>query len=170
MGQQPNVEITLRDLPAAKPEPGASGRWSPDRPGDPAGPDEVPWGGRFGRPGPDAGFARALAAEASLDLAAGERRRDAEAAVAAVAAARASHFGRGPVAADVALAAVVLGYDTAGLPPEVSEHTATVRRPLVADLARKAHKAAALIDAVSPELLVGDLASAREAAAAGAVL
>jgi hypothetical protein len=58
-------------------------------------------------------------------MAEGEHRGNANVALAAVASARSSMFGRGPTMKDVDLAAVLLGYDAAGLPDET-----------VADLAR----------------------------------
>jgi hypothetical protein len=86
-------------------------RWTPDRPGDITG-TGVPWGGAFGTPGPDAGYAIKLAAGRELNLTDHERRADANVALAAVAAARASLASRGPTKVDVDAAIVILGYDT----------------------------------------------------------
>lgn len=160
----------MADLPVSKLEPEAARRWSPSRPGELGSPGEVPWGGPFGTPGPDAGYARTLAARRDLALVDGERRADAEAAVAAVASARASFFGRGPTPRDVEVAATILAYDRAGVPAAVADRVATERVGWVADLARRPHKAADLIASIQLEVLVGDLESVRAAVADGAVL
>lgn len=107
MGQQPNISLGVEDLPRATAHPAAASRWSPDRPGDLSGPDAVPWGGAFGTPGPDTGYA--LTVVRRRDLPGGEQhRRDVEAAVAAVVAARASAIGRAPMAGDVDVAVHLL--------------------------------------------------------------
>lgn len=170
MAQQPNIEITLSDLPVAKPQPEAARRWSPSRPGELGSPAEVPWGGAYGTPGPDAGYARNLAAQRDLALVAGERRADAEAAVAALASARASHFGRAPVAEDVDVATILLCYDPSGIPAAVADRVSEVRSQWVGDLARRPHKAAHLVAAVALEVLVSAPDEVRAAVADGAVL
>ena len=111
MAQQPNIELRDSDLPRAEAGPNPERRWTPDRPGDVAG-TGVPWGGAFGTPGPDAGYAIKLAAGRGLILAENEHRADANLAVAAVAAARASLASRGPTKIDLDAAIVILGYDT----------------------------------------------------------
>lgn len=170
MGQQPNIEITLADLPRAKPTPQAARRWSPRRPGELTSPDQVPWGGAYGRPGPDAGYALRLAQQRPLELAAGEKLEDAEAAVAALAAARASYFGRAPVMADVDVAAVIMCYDSAGVPADVAERITGERVRRVADLAHNAHRSAALVASVPTEVLVAAVDEVRAAVAEGSVL
>lgn len=170
MGQQPNIEITLADLPTSRLQPAPARRWSPSRPGELGAPGDVPWGGPFGTPAPDAGYARALAARRDLALVDGERRADAEAAVAAVAGARASSYGRGPTPRDVEVAATILAYDKAGVPAAVADRISTERLRRVADLARRPHKAADLIASIPLEVLVADLESVRAAVADGAVL
>ncbi len=103
MGQEPNIDIGPEDLPRATPEPGAPRRWSPRRPGDLGSPAEVPWGGVFGTPGPETGYAFRIVGR--LDLPGGEHhRRDVEAVLVAVMAARASAIGRSPTASDAAAA------------------------------------------------------------------
>jgi len=111
MAQQPNIELRDSDLPRPEAGPNPERRWTPDRPGDVAG-TGVPWGGAFGTPGPDAGYAIKLAAGRDLILAENEHRADANLAVAAVAAARASLASRGPTKIDLDAAIVILGYDT----------------------------------------------------------
>lgn len=101
MGQQPNMPLTIEDLPRAEPRPAPSRRWRATRPGDPSSPREVPWGGAFGTPGPDMGYALRLLA----DL--GENAEEARE-LATVMAARASRLGRAPVAADAEAARILL--------------------------------------------------------------
>lgn len=157
MAQQPNIELRDSDLPRPEAGPNPERRWTPDRPGDLSG-TGVPWGGAFGTPGPDAGYALKLAAGRDLVLADHEHRADANAAVAAVAAARASLAARGPTRVDIDAAIVILGYDVesdlgsaraaaiagaahhpqrirrlvAGIPMDVVEDTADVLRSRVA--------------------------------------
>ena len=102
MGQEPNIRLGPEDLPRATPQPAAPRRWSPQRPGEIGSPEEMPWGGAFGTPGPDPGFANRIVG--SLDLPGGERNRaDVEAVVVAVMTALASAIGRAPVVSDVAV-------------------------------------------------------------------
>lgn len=110
MAQQPNIELRITDLPRPVADTGPELSWSPNRPGELTG-TGVPWGGAFGTPGPDAGYALKLVAHRDLVLAEHEHRADADAAVAAVAAARASYLGRGPAKPDVDAGIVILGYD-----------------------------------------------------------
>ena len=80
------------------------------------------WGAGYGSTGPDAGYAMTLVKSRDVELADGEHRGNANAAIAAVAAARSSLFGRAPTKKDVDLALVLLGYDTDDLPAgEVAE-------------------------------------------------
>jgi len=68
----------------------------------------MPWGGSFGTPGPDIGFAIKIVR--GRDLPGGpKRRQDVEAAVIAVMAARASAVGRAPTGPDVDVAIDLLG-------------------------------------------------------------
>jgi hypothetical protein len=111
MAQQPNIELRITDLPRQVSGTGPERPWVPNRPGELTG-TGVPWGGAFGTAGPDAGYALKLAADRELLLADHEHRADANAAVGAVAAARASLAGRGPTKGDIDAAIVILGYDT----------------------------------------------------------
>jgi len=107
VGQEPNIYVGFENLPRAVPEPAAPAPWSPLRPGDFVSPDEVPWGGVFGTPGPDTGFAYKIVK--NLDLPGGEHRRsDIEAVLVAVMSARASSIGRAPTAADATVAVGLL--------------------------------------------------------------
>ncbi len=110
MGQQPNVPLSIENLPRATGHPGVPQRWLPDRPGDMRTPGEVPRGGSFGNPGPDTGYALRLLRGRSLPGGEGLR-HDVEAAVAAVMAARCSALGRAPVAADIDAAFNLLALD-----------------------------------------------------------
>jgi hypothetical protein len=113
MAQQPNIELRATDLPRPMPGTGPERSWKPGRPGELTG-TGAPWGGAFGTPGPDAGYALKLVADRDLILADHEHRADAEAAVAGVAAARSSRNRRGPTIKDIDAAIVILGYDTPG--------------------------------------------------------
>ena len=124
MGQQPNMPLTMEDLPRPEPRPGPARRWRAGRPGDLASPADVPWGGAFGTPGPDTGYAlRLLAGRAGEP---GEAR-----ALAAIVAARASRLGRAPVPADVVAAEAILSLVPAGGSPG---HGAEGRRRLLESL------------------------------------
>ena len=85
MGQQPNIELEIADLPRPTARPAPARRWSPSRPGEMNTPEDVPWGGAFGTTGPDTGYALSLVGQRDLVLAHGEHRANAEAAIAAVA-------------------------------------------------------------------------------------
>jgi hypothetical protein len=110
VGQQQNIPITLADLPGATAKPAAPRPWRPDRPGDITSPQQMPWGGAFGTPGPDTGYALRLIRRRGLELEPGIR-RDVEAAILAIASARASALGRAPVADDIDVAMDLLGLD-----------------------------------------------------------
>lgn len=114
MGQQPNIRLGFEDLPRPTPKPAAPRRWSPRRPGELGAPDEVPWGGAFGTPGPDIGFAMSIVAR--MDLPGSDHdRADVAAAVSAVMAARASALGRAPTSADATKAIDLLGLSSDGI-------------------------------------------------------
>ena len=116
MGQQPNVEIDPSDLPRPTPDTDPPRRWRPTRPGVIVSPDQMPWGGAFGTPGPDMGWAIKLVRAAELS----ERTDGLESVLAALMAARASLFGRAPVPEDLEVAKILAGYGE-GLPAEFSE-------------------------------------------------
>ncbi len=153
MGQQPNIELRIEDLPRPVPEPAAPRRWAPGRPGELDGPDKVPWGGMYGRPGPDTGYALKLVSARSPQLRRGERRADVDAGLAAVAAARASRLGRAPTGQDVDVAMLVLGFDPDGIPGALINHLAEGRTRWFANLAHRPAKADRLVAAVSVEIL-----------------
>jgi len=108
VGQQPNIPITLADLPRATAKPAAPGRWRPHRPGEITSPDAMPWGGLFGTPGPDTGYALRLLRGRALP-GGDEHRADVEAAILAIVSARGSALGRAPVPQDIDLVIDLLG-------------------------------------------------------------
>jgi len=114
VGQQPNIQLHLEDLPRPEAHPGPARRWSGRRPGDLASPEQVPWGGAFGTPGPDTGYALRLLADRAPVAAGGESRVDAVRVVAALMAARASLLGRAPVIGDAEVAEMILGLRAEG--------------------------------------------------------
>ena len=116
MGQQPNVEIDPSDLPRPIPDTDPPRRWRPTRPGVIVSPDQMPWGGAFGTPGPDMGWALKLVRSADLP----DRTDGLESVLAALMAARASLFGRAPVPEDLEVAKILAGL-AEGLPAEFSE-------------------------------------------------
>lgn len=161
MGQQPNMPLEIEDLPRRKAAPAAARRWSPDRPGDLAGPSDVPSGGAFGMPGPDAGYALRLLRDRDLPTVPGESRRDLEVAVAALMTARSSRFGRAPMGEDAEVAEALLGVGDTG---------ASWRTPWTAGLAHKPHRSARLVDAVDPDALLAAPDEVRSRLAAGDAL
>lgn len=161
MGQQPNVQLQLEGLPRREPHPGPARRWAARRPGDLAGPQEVPWGGAFGTPGPDTGYAWHLLAGRPVALAPGESRADAERLAAVLMAARASRFGRAPVVGDADVAEMILGLRVGG---PAGADPAPVRRHLSA---HGADVLSRLLAAVDPDLLVAAPAEVQRRWAAG---
>jgi hypothetical protein len=161
VGQQPNIPLDMADLPRPTAHPGSPRRWSPSRPGELGSPDEVPWGGQFGTPGPDAGYALTLVPGRELDLAEGEGRNDAEAVVAALMKARASHFGRAPVAGDAEVAELILGY-RGGAAIDTAARAAGV-----AGAAHHPARARAMVAAAAPDALVATPDEVRRRADAG---
>jgi len=161
VGQQPNIHLEHADLPRPTDHPGTPRRWSPGRVGEVAAPADVPVGGRFGNPGPDAGYALKLLDGRSLATGRGEHRRDAVAAVAAVMSARAAAFGRAPVTGDADVAEVILGYGGPGAGPNAGRATA------VAGLAHHPAASRSLVAAVDRTALVAPLEEVARRAGSG---
>lgn len=159
MAQQPNIELRDSDLPRPEAGPNPERRWKPDRPGDLAG-TGVPWGGAFGTPGPDAGYAIKLAAGRELILADHERRADANVAVAAVAAARASIAARGPTKVDIDAAIVILGYDT-------ESEFGAARAAVIAGAAHHPQRIRRLVAGIPMDVIEDDAEDLRKRAAGG---
>ncbi len=127
----------------------------------------MPWGGAFGTTGPDTGFVYLLIKERHLALADGEDHHSAEAGVAALAGARASHFGRAPTARDVEVAMVILGYDPEGFPPDLIAALQDERQKWLANLGHDAARARELVASVPIENLAAPVDSLRTRMAAG---
>lgn len=159
MAQQPNIELRASDRPEPEAAPNPERRWTPNRPGDLAG-SGVPWGGAFGMPGPDAGYALKLVADRDLVLSAHEHRGDANAVVAAVAAARASLAGRGPAKTDVDAAIVILGYDT-------ESEFGAMRAAAIAGSAHHSQRIRRLVAGIPIDVIEDDADGLAERAASG---
>jgi hypothetical protein len=162
MSLQPNIELEMADLPRPTEHPGAPRRWSPGRAAELGGPGDVPRGGRFGTPGPDSGYALRLLASREIPAAPGENPGDVAAGLAAVMAARAAAFGRGPVPADAEAAELILGYAD-GAPAGLAE----LRASLIRGLAHHPAAARGLVAAVDREVLGAGLTDLADRAAAG---
>lgn len=167
MGQQPNIPLDIEDLPRPVSHPDPARRWRPERPGDITAPSDMPTGPAFGNPAPDAGYALRLVSDLDLALGAHEDRHDVAAALAAVAMARASLFGRAPTAEDVAMARLVFGFDGDGIPAPLLEGLQRDRLHWFANLAHRPGAAADLAGRVPDEVLAGDLEQARRTMAGG---
>ncbi|MDX1690484.1 MAG: hypothetical protein R3290_05630 [Acidimicrobiia bacterium] len=161
MGQQPNIELGLADLPRPTPHPGAPRRWKPKRPGELGGPDEVPWGGAFGTIGPDTGYALKLLAQRDIPVGPDENHHNVEVALATLMGARASHYGRAPVIEDAEVAEVLLGLGRG------DAATDERRRTMTANIGHDRAKRRALVAAVDRDDLAADPADLRRRAEAG---
>jgi len=127
----------------------------------------MPWGGAYGNTGPDTGYVLSLITGRQLALAPGENHHNAEAGVATLAAARASHFGRAPTMADVDVAAALLGYDPEGLPEELVAGLAADRADWLANLGHDAVRSRALVASVPLEVLAATPGDVRRRMSAG---
>jgi len=165
VGQQPNIELEMADLPRPTEHPGAPRRWSPTRVAELGRPADVPRGGRFGTPGPDAGYALTLLAARDIPTVPGESRRDAIAAVAALMTARASAFGRAPVIGDAEGAEMILGYRD-GAPEDLVD----ARTAAVAGLAHHPARSGTLVAATDTGALTSSLDRLLERVASGETL
>jgi hypothetical protein len=144
MGQQPNVDIDSSDLPRPTPDTDPPRRWRPTRPGVIVSPDQMPWGGAFGTPGPDTGWALKLVRAADLP----ERSDGLESVLAALMAARASHFGRAPVPEDLEVAKILAGFGE-GLPADFVER----RERWIGATAHEPSPGRAAVADIQPDLL-----------------
>ncbi len=151
MAQQPNIELGHGDLPRPELGPHAAA-WLQDRPGEITRPEEVRWGGAFGRPGPDTGWALKLVASTDFDR--GARPSVLEKVVANIAGARAAKAGRGPTAEDVEVALTLLGLRTEGLPDDVAATLGDVRSAAVDHAAHERDKGRSFIDSVPVDQLI----------------
>lgn len=152
MGQQPNIELTASDLPRAVLEPGAARRDGGDRPGEINTPAEAVSGGAFGRPGPDTGWVMRIVKATEFDRSNG----GIDAVVASVAAARASHLGRGPSSSDVEVALILLGLRPDGIPDDVVSQLSAARAKWLRKAAHERVKGRSFLTQLSPGLLSAD--------------
>ncbi len=106
MAQQPNVEITEAERPRQTPQPGPAVKWRADKPGVPAGPEDVPVGGHFGTTGPDPGWGLKILNSATLPDDDPRLRQ----LLTGLVLARAAALGRAPVPQDIEVALVLCGY------------------------------------------------------------
>ena len=116
MAQQPNIEISPDDLPRVVLDTDPARHWLPgSKPGVITSPSQVPTGGSFGTPGPDAGWAYRIVRtlEPGID-------RNLEAVLVALMAARAAAAGRAPMAQDLEVAKILAGLAD-GAPERVIE-------------------------------------------------
>jgi hypothetical protein len=157
VGQQPNIELGISHLPRAKPARAPERRWKPDRPGDLTSPEDVPWGGVFGTTGPDQGYALRLVRGVDFDVATGAERHSVEVVIAAVAAARASLFGRAPTSGDVEFALTIFGFRQHGLPNETVAGLESDRRAWFGGVTHDAVKLREIVAAVPRDVLLGSL-------------
>ena len=167
MGQQPNIELEISDLPRPTARPAPARRWSPSRPGEMTSPQEVPWGGAFGTTGPDTGYALRLIGQRDVVLAHGEHRANAEAAIAAVAGARASHFGRAPTAEDIDDALILFGYDDLELPADLVASLANDRVEWFANVGQNTAKLRGVVAAIPLTVLASKPGAVRAQMATG---
>jgi hypothetical protein len=145
----PFVASRIEDAPRAKPAPGPAFRWQAARPGDTTEPLTLD-GPLFGTPGPDLGYALALAAtfRPLLRLGAHEHRADAEAVAAEIGMRRAAEAGRAPTADDVEWGFTALGY-LSDAPPEL----VSWRRPRARHAAHDYRRRRLLVRMVPSEVL-----------------
>jgi hypothetical protein len=151
VAQQPNIELARGDLPRPELGPHATA-WFQDRPGEITTPDQAEWGGAFGRPGPDTGWALKLVTSTDFDR--GDRPAALEKIVASVAGARAAKAGRGPTTEDVEVALTLLGLRTEGLPDDVVAILADTRSAAVDHAAHERDKGRSFIDSVPIDQLM----------------
>ena len=120
--------------------------------------------------GPNTGYALSLVAHRELELADGEVRSNVEIAVAAVAGARASHFGRAPMSEDVDIALLLLGFAPEGLPAEVLETLSVERRRRLGGLGHDPSRVRSLVAGVSIDVIAATAEEVHRRIAAGECL
>jgi hypothetical protein len=167
MGQQPNIELEISDLPRPTAHPAPPRKWSPGRPGELNSPADVPWGGAFGTTGPDTGYALRLVKNHDLALGPNEHRHNVDVAVAAVAGARASRYGRAPTAKDVEVALIILGFRPEGVAGDVLADLAGARVDWFANVAHNPTKVQGIVAAIPVAVLMSVPEELRTRMAAG---
>ncbi len=151
MGQEPNIELDHSDAPRAVGMPGAPRRWKPTRPGEISSPDEMRWGGAFGRPGPDTGWAIKLIRSSEWDRT--SRSSESEAVLATFVGARASLFGRAPTNNDVEVGLLLMGFRPDEVPPAVVKRLVAERHQWLDKSAHEHNKGAAFVGSIDPALM-----------------
>lgn len=151
MGQEPNIELDRSDAPRRVAGPGAPRRWSQNRPGEITGPEDMRWGGAFGRPGPDTGWALKIIREISWDRS--NRPAETEAVLATFVGARASRFGRGPTVHDVEIGLLLMGLRPDEVPPAVAKRLAEERDRWLDLSAHEHSKGAGFVASLDPDLV-----------------
>lgn len=169
MGQQPNIELEISDLPRPRRKPDPARGWVPDRPAELGGPGDMQWGGGFGTTGPDSGYALSLIGARHFELAEGEHRGNVDVALAAIVAARASLYGRGPTGKDVDLALVLLGLDP-DTPESLSSELAGKRKQWFAAAGHHPGRLYAFVSALDSDVLRLTADEARARMASGSSL
>jgi hypothetical protein len=157
----------MSDLPRPTSKPAPARRWSPQRPGDLKTPQDVPTGGAFGAIGPDTGYAALLIADREIALAPNEDRHQVDAAVTALAGARASRCGRAPTGEDIDIALLLLGYDEEA---QADPDLAAERQGWLAGLGHGSAGGRGLVAAVRPEVLTSTPGEIRARRRAGEAL
>ncbi len=151
MGQEPNIELDRSDAPRQTLAPAAPRRWKPTRPGEINSPGEMRWGGAFGRPGPDTGWALKLIRETVWDRS--DRGNESEAVLATLVGARASMFGRAPTMQDVEVGLILMGLRPDEVPPAVAKRLGDERNRWLDVSAHEHSKGAAYVASLDPTLL-----------------
>ncbi|NQV05247.1 hypothetical protein HQ535_01745 [bacterium] len=167
MGQQPSIPVDIGTAPRRSPQPATARSWTPTRPGELSGPDVIPWGGAFGTPGPDAGYALKVLAGRDLDLADGEHRHDVEVGLAAIMTARASRFGRAPMVEDAETAELLLGLTHEGVPAAAVDALTAMRRRVVPGIGHAPSRLSDLIAGIDVDVLEGGPEAVRRALTGG---
>lgn len=127
----------------------------------------MPWGGAFGTIGPDSGYALLLIKQRAIELGDGEDPHGAEQVLAAIATARASHFGRAPIGEDVDIAEILSGLDSAGIPGPIADHLVALRREQFAGAGHDYQTVRAVVASIPRDLLIDNPESLRRRVAAG---
>jgi hypothetical protein len=104
-----------------------------------------------------------------IPAATGEAEADVRAALAALMVARASRFGRAPVAEDADVAETLLGYRPEGIPGDVVGRLEEVRRRMLPGISHSPKRARRLVAALVPESLAGPPGEIRERLAGGEI-
>ena len=169
MGQQPNIELEIADLPRPRPKPDPARAWSPERPGELGGPQDAQFGAGFGTVGPDSGYALTLVKARAVELVEGERRSNTDVALAAIASARAAMYGRAPTGKDVDLALVLLGLDP-GSPETRRQAMGEARKRWFAAVAHHPGRLHGFIASLDPSTLSLSAEEARARVASGEAL